>query len=102
MWCLTNRTRQILALAVCLTSATVAVYFVVHGKSRAWTTFDLGIVWMYTGDWLGRRLHLLGLPIGKIHDEARAGSLLPTGTSRTMVIGGYLLLAASLVIALIE
>lgn len=95
-----NQQRQWLAIALCLGSAALAVYFVVHGKSRAWAIFDLGCVWMFTGDWLGRRLYLFGLSVRQIHEEARAGALIPQGLARTMAIGGNLLLAAALVIAL--
>lgn len=95
-----DQQRQGLAIALCLLSATLAVYLVAHGKSRAWTLFDLGCVWTFTGDWLGRRFYLLGLSVRQIHEEARAGLLTPTGLARTMAIGGNLLLAAALVIAL--
>lgn len=97
---LNNQKRNTVALVLCLGSATLAVYLVLHGRSRAWTIFDLGFVWTFTGDWLGRRLYLFGLSMRQIRDEARAGALTPQGLARTIAIGGNLLLAAALVLAL--
>jgi hypothetical protein len=97
---LNNQRRKALALALCLGSATLAVYLVIHGRSRAWTIFDLGCVWTITGDWLGRRLYLFGLSVGQIRAEAGVRSLMPQGLARTMAIGGNLLLAAAAVMAL--
>lgn len=97
---MSEQKRTTLAITVCLLSGLLGVYLLMHGKSRAWTAFDIGCVWTITADWLGRRLWLLGISIGQVHKEAKRGGLTMTGIARAMSICGTLLLGAAVVVGL--
>lgn len=94
-----DQKRAAIAIAVCLLSATAGAYFVMHGKSSAWTAFDIGVVWTFAADWLGKRLWLLGLTFGGIRDEAKRGGMtMRDGVARVMSVCGNILLGAALLI----
>lgn len=91
-----TKQRSAVALLICAASAILGAYLATHGKSRGWTALDVGCVWLVTADWLGRRLWLLGLSLGKVHAEAKRGGLRLTGLARTMWWGGAALIVAGL------
>lgn len=81
--------RNMVALAICIVSAAVCIVWL-----QRFTVIAAGVLWVFTGDWLGRRLPLIRYTFKEINVAAGQGVLKLNGTARTIWIGGLLLIAA--------
>ena len=103
--------RVAIAMAICALSAVVGVVAVVHTSptqpgGRMVISSEIGVVggtWMWTADWLGRRLGLLRMRLGDIYQRRlRDGRALKvSGIAHTMRVAGGLLLLVGILYPII-
>jgi len=103
--------RDAIAMAICALSAVVGIVAVAHTSptrpggrmSISSEIAGVGATWIWTADWLGRRLGLLRMKLGDIYRlRLRDGRALKvSGIAQTIKIAGGLLLLAGFLYSII-
>jgi hypothetical protein len=90
--------RQIIAIVLCVSSATVAMTLIAKGRTTPFSgLMALWVIWSQIAEWLGHRLGLLRSTMQEIAAKFKSGQMRLTGVARAIHRSSNAFLVAAIV-----